>query len=67
MFPGQDQEGVSLNEMKKDEENEKRDLNDEYDNYDDLMFVDPRCARLGMRIIIHKDGKYFIFLHTNIL
>lgn len=41
--------------MKKDG-GEKKELDEEYDTYDDLMFVDPRCPNLGARIIMQKDG-----------
>jgi len=58
MCPDPEQEGKDLKNLRKDE-NDDRELDEDYDTYQDLMFVDPRCYRLGMRIIMQKDGLLF--------
>ena len=55
MCPHPDREGFDQEEIRNDAEVDKE-LDDDYDTYKDTIFVDPRCSRLGMRIIIHKDG-----------
>ena len=46
---------MDISELKNEET--KREIDDEYDTYEDMMFVDPRCHLLGARIVIFKEGK----------
>lgn len=61
MSPDAMQQGMDLDEMKTNQNNEKE-FDEEYDTYDDVLYVDPRCSRLGIRIIIHKDGINLIWI-----
>lgn len=55
MSPDSLQQGMDLGEMKDNQKSEKQ-YDEDYDTYEDILYVDPRCSRLGIRIIIHKDG-----------
>ena len=45
---------MDISELRNEET--KREIDDEYDTYEDMMFVDPRCHLLGARIVIFKEG-----------
>lgn len=53
--PDQAKTGMDISELKNEEG--KREIDEEYDIYEDMMFIDPRCHLLGARIVIFKEGK----------
>ena len=53
--PEKEKAGMDISELKN--EVTQREIDEDYDTYEDMMFIDPRCHLLGARIVIYKEGK----------